>query len=321
MESSKLYSKILSKIKEKKVVKNETNYQLEVRNLGGFGKGGKNSPKKILVEDVKELKFLKRMAHLANIPYCFDTNEIGNGSAGLIADVVKDHETQNFIIFLRGPEYSKEEWDTRRYKMYSLDERAKIEGGWVPITESVMNRLYNKIITMKEPNQKSLNLVFIGHGVGGVYAVQMAMLFLSKIIGHENLQFRELEIQLIVVTFGQPRFANIAYTKFINIVPKLKIYRVTHANDHVPHKPKVSTSGEKYIHHETEYWILDKNCDCIDNGSEFELYKCPGYKKNNPEKFGENLGCNLSTNGLGVDAHYGPYFGTIFGKCESFYTD
>ncbi|KAG9292446.1 hypothetical protein G9A89_015316 [Geosiphon pyriformis] len=65
------------------------------------------------------------------------------------------------------------------------------------------------------------------------------------------IRFTNFKIQ--VMTFGAPQLGNIIFIRLINKF--LKIYRVTHTNDHVPHFPSPEIEDHILEHHELKLWI------------------------------------------------------------------
>ncbi|KAG9305262.1 hypothetical protein G9A89_003346 [Geosiphon pyriformis] len=109
-----------------------------------------------------------------------------------------------------------------------------------------------------------------------------------------------------------------AFSSFVNDVYPMS--RITHTNDRVPQFPLVDDKGEKYYHHNTEYWIAH-DCNCLETNTttEYVVYKCPGYELEWGD-IREHPDCNSKQGGSEEDAiraHYGPYFGTNMRDCKS----
>ncbi|KAG9300442.1 hypothetical protein G9A89_010067 [Geosiphon pyriformis] len=141
--------------------------------------------------------------------------------------------------------------------------------------------------------ERRRDLIFMGLGISGVYAIFAALMFRQYSKGVPK-----------VVTFGQPRMGNIAFASFVD--SKLEVYRITHADDQIPSFP----SDKLYNHLRMEYWIPKQNqCDC--ETKPLEVYMC--FVKNS---YAENPQCNLQFSFVNIlndrsvkDSHWGPYFG------------
>ncbi|KAG9297516.1 hypothetical protein G9A89_001456 [Geosiphon pyriformis] len=279
------------------------------------------------VSDPMTLAFLKRMAHVANTPYCSKSDEIGAGSPQIITDAFVDPESQDILIYARGPELTLSQWQSRKCYFTKLRDNPPhlIDTNLHKVIDTPLkDRLIAKVLLLSQLIPKNnVSIVVTGHSIGGAYAMLLAMMILGTI----KIQnpFDKYINSITVVTFGQPRIGNDYYAK--RLASLMPIFRVTHTNDYVPHFPKKSQSGIKYVHHETEYWIIE-DCECYDktadkkikNEKNYQVYKCSSAKKAS-QKAVENMAseCNAGTNGIGVNAHHGPYFGVIFGQCDNFF--
>ncbi|KAG9294118.1 hypothetical protein G9A89_021477 [Geosiphon pyriformis] len=303
-------------------------------------------PNKILIEDSLKLDFLKRTAHIANMPYCYDLNAIGrddkidvdeNGKDEVNADYEKDELENRFqgdavidevsfdvVVFFREPiTFGKISFGFTKWG----NDQAMVEKNWY----SVINKpiIWTKtvdVIAEKLSNitKNEINIIFTGHGVGGVYAILLAM----KIVTNQSLLFelkkksRKYNLKFKVVTFGQPRVGNLPFARLVN--GALEVYRVTNENDPFVHLPK-KTKGQRFGHHEREYWITENNCECRTLALEtdtFKLYECPGFIGDISLYADESTECSLSADTSLEDAqlaHWGPYLGTRFANCRQFY--
>ncbi|KAG9298056.1 hypothetical protein G9A89_018139 [Geosiphon pyriformis] len=157
------------------------------------------------------------------------------------------------------------------------------------------------------------NLSFVGHGLGGVFAV----------LGLLTVKAPELS-QIEVYTYGEPRFVNYQFAHKLNFFKNLKIYRVTYYNDFIPNYPK-SYQKAQYLHHGKELWTSPKDCDCatsINNGDNFNIYLCPGPKTTSGIKL-ESQECNGETEAALNEAfasHLGPYLGQMMTQCPPMVT-
>ncbi|KAG9298137.1 hypothetical protein G9A89_002574 [Geosiphon pyriformis] len=105
--------------------------------------------------------------------------------------------------------------------------QASVEKSWNDDVNVMMSGLLQKVLLFLTPEQN--NIILIGHGVGGVYAV-LALLALKKIFASQHGWFEEVKIS--AVTFGEPRFGAINFARYL-AQTESKIFRVTHANDYV----------------------------------------------------------------------------------------
>ncbi|KAG9293219.1 hypothetical protein G9A89_010590 [Geosiphon pyriformis] len=282
----------------------------------GFGSAGPEPPKKKLVTNWSLIHFLSLMSGWANVPYCFDKEKW----KGLELDFPN----------VTGPDIKKNEWGPHKFQD-DIPQRHR-QWKWSPewraavITWPVINAAKAKIeLLSQQLDDEKVNLYFVGHGVGGIYAAYLAVV-LAQLREQNDIIMLMKRFKIFVITYGQPRFGNNAAVKIVNrfIDEKaLRIYRVTHANDYFPHHPSpkiVNKISNRYWHTEREYWIPDSACDCSDGkvDKNYKLFDCAGFHEKDPNGYGENKQCNLGTDGSGESAHYGPYFGTTFGDCQKF---
>ncbi|KAG9305720.1 hypothetical protein G9A89_005118 [Geosiphon pyriformis] len=110
----------------------------------------------------------------------------------------------------------------------------------------VLDQLWYYIINERFKNHIYL---FTGHGEGGAYAVFAALSLL------EMNPDRYVE----VTTFGGPRIGDSRFAEYVD--SKLKVNRVTHADDYVP-----LFFHQEHTHHQQEIWISGtEDCDCLNN--------------------------------------------------------
>ncbi|KAG9285036.1 hypothetical protein G9A89_009846 [Geosiphon pyriformis] len=142
---------------------------------------------------------------------------------------------------------------------------------------------------------------FVGHGVGGVYAMLAALEITKKL---------QSSYTIAVFTFGQPRLGNFQFAQYVNELLTNSVYRVTNMNDFVPKYPK-PTETQSWLHYGTEYWIKQENCECFIKGKmSSAVYKCVG-TRTDQQKFLESEFCNSRAIGGLVTSernHKGPYF-------------
>ncbi|KAG9295227.1 hypothetical protein G9A89_006209 [Geosiphon pyriformis] len=292
-------------------------------NPRSFGEDGlQQIPPKTLLESTEQLDWMGIYARIANLGYCLDNNEIGK--------VVPDDQVKadaflvnkEIMVFFKSPELSIEAWTQRKNTMVVYDfSRAlqlKVDQVWYENTLIFKNVLLKKIdslISKGNLDKNEISVSFTGHGIGGAYAVLAALEFLREVVGI----FRtKLDINIYLYTFGQPRIGNAAFSSFVTDF--LAMHRITHTNDRVPQFPLVDDKGEKYYHHDTEYWIAH-DCNCLETNTttEYVVYECPGYELEWGD-IREHPDCNSKQRGSEEDAiraHYGSYFGTTMEDCKS----
>ncbi|KAG9305266.1 hypothetical protein G9A89_003350 [Geosiphon pyriformis] len=267
------------------------------------------------------------VAQYANMAYCPETVDNTNGRKRTTQklkfpsfNIVYDKRHNRLIIYFVGKMLSRMEWETREVKLakitLELFEQKKLQQ-YQTYVDSVWNEDVKKMkgeIFEKLDHFLSfeLNLNFVGHGVGGAYAVLAA--FYYQIHCSNN---RSRNPKILVTTFGQPR---VGYLSFAILVDKLiKVQRITHSNDYVPrsfHPPP------KFLHHNTEYWIARDECDCSPKKAPLEggyfYFECRGYRPKWGSTHGENQECNQGTvDDLESWTHVGPYFGITMGHCDN----
>ncbi|KAG9290111.1 hypothetical protein G9A89_010417 [Geosiphon pyriformis] len=266
------------------------------------------------------------MAYYAHQTYCLlaESGFVDEDIYAWVAPVSKRIDSKNgakhaILIQVRGRELTYE-------RMVQLDQSRAfktIKSGGIKIWEYFkvplesyeryerkfkgrISNLLEKYVSNKF--YRNYNFFFTGHGEGGALATYAALDFWQN--NRDEIESEQIE----VTTFGAPRVGD---KNFVNSISKyFEINRVTYVNDFVP-----LFLGHTFQHPNTEYWITDSGCECID---QLPLYDCH-------MKFGtENPICNLrfqknflsgdlsktsGTFGSFLDAHDGPYFGYRMKKC------
>ncbi|KAG9288583.1 hypothetical protein G9A89_008455 [Geosiphon pyriformis] len=282
-----------------------------------------NSPPKTLLQNNETFSMLSEMARFANMAYCYSSPENRIGGEEKYAKYHLDYQSKKIVFYFHGPEIPVHEWAARTT---ASTEYIKTEGGYVEnewdkdaffIMLSIFMVITQAVITFKTSNFK---VYFTGHAIGGAYAlltalkIKEAFLLNSPDVAGSGLKF-------IAVTFGQPRIGSTVFAEYIN--HELEVYRVTHSNDFIPNFRSNFQSNHIFRHHEREYWITPKNCQCPDSNLDqfnlaYDVFQCPGYWSNDLNKAGENRNCNSGTDGRGTSVHFGPYFNTTFKDCREF---
>ncbi|KAG9291906.1 hypothetical protein G9A89_004844 [Geosiphon pyriformis] len=272
------------------------------------------------------------MARIANIPYCKEVKAPFNyPRQNMLVDIFLDDQ-ENIIGYFRGPELKRTQWVTRKNHLFLPQKGTKIlidKSFTKQCGETTHISILNFVLNLtKKISGNKIQVIFTGHGIGGVYALNlMGYILASQINGATLKETNGRRIFGKVVTFGQPRFGNNKFAQlFYRYKNDLHIFRVTHSNDFVSQYPKKDAVGEHYWHTETEYWIPRDNCECPTLQSEigenrlYTVYKCPGYYPSR-QQYGENPvnECNVGRNGASDSANFGPWFDTTFGDCRNFY--
>ncbi|KAG9288664.1 hypothetical protein G9A89_006765 [Geosiphon pyriformis] len=297
----------------------------------GFGKYTKSSPPKIIVKDPEIITLFTSMAQMANIPFCKNSDTMTIKEKGIIGNIISVEKSGKIFGYFRGPEMNAKEWARRKSDFMKFNIAPKgwsVDNTWAKpflALDGPFATILSKIIHYCEQMKKVEPEIYLtGHGIGGVYALYVGILL------HGSRSIFEKTIpgqtrHLTIVTFGQPRPGNEKLAQFIQFKKKnFKVYRVTNKDDMVPHYPIKSSQGKRYSHVGSEYWISDISCDCSTKNPKtkdslsFALYECPSVFSEDSDGVGENMNCNLGTLGTSTSTHYGPYFGTTFGRCEDY---
>ncbi|KAG9291221.1 hypothetical protein G9A89_021723 [Geosiphon pyriformis] len=271
------------------------------------------SPPKGLVTDLNTLDILYRMARHANRAYCLSENIIGMDIPGVIAHFHESKRLKEFVAYFgQKRQMTMANWSKRKPSLipYNSVEGAFVDKKWLDTSTKLASKLQLAVIRffVDMPGDK-LKIYFVGHGIGGAYAILTGLLVSKSFEYYYGYQDEKPNIKWIAVTFGQPRIGNSQFAQHVNKV--LETYRVTHKNDHVPHQPKFNPTSHTLMHHELEFWI--ESCDC-------QVYACPGFWNDDVFKAGESKVCNGVTDGEGETAHMGPYLETTFRDCTQFST-
>ncbi|KAG9294514.1 hypothetical protein G9A89_008625 [Geosiphon pyriformis] len=259
------------------------------------------------------------MSNFANILYCYRSKgsvHSSNSLEGTMADYLAFPKSRELIAYFRGQEMSVEQWKNRKTDLvpYKNVPGALVDSIWASNSLTIEEKLESKILKVVKDYEGEGGTVYLtGHGIGGAYAVLVALRLLEAYEEAKDRPSAQINVKFAAISFGQPRLGNKRFVEYLN--QKLTVYRVTNMDDYFPHFPNSNESelSEPMVHHDTEYWISD-DCDCTNEGSnndELQLYVCSQVKNGE-----ENFECNLGTKGLNIRAHYGPYFGTTFRDCS-----
>ncbi|KAG9288657.1 hypothetical protein G9A89_006758 [Geosiphon pyriformis] len=286
---------------------------------------------------IVSFKRIARFAIDTSYAYCTSHNEIGAllKRSEVKADVFRDQKTKNIIVFFKGAIYNLDQWKTRTIcltqypepqnaKMWKWDPKNLVDERWLQDVETMKPRLFEKIWKMvKFANRitpySAERLHFVGHGIGGAYAVLAGLAFKLKYHTISPLGTRNPNsVHAVAVTFGQPRLGNRYFAEFVDEV--ITVVRITHTNDYVPRFPPKKNT---FQHSGSEFWLSNESCDCpgpdsgYDSQKDYEsygLYYCPrGTDKS------ENKLCNAGQEIEEIQsksAHLGPYVNIVMGDCS-----
>ncbi|KAG9289546.1 hypothetical protein G9A89_002319 [Geosiphon pyriformis] len=285
-------------------------------------------PKEI-IRDQGFLKELAKYADMANMGNCLPNNEVGSviPEMRVTGGVFVDESTQEIVAFFRGSHLSKGDWFKRNSSMIPYEYPGmepnlliQVDKEWYENVNKMKEKLFQKIteaIDSLDSDHKKIR--FVGHGVGGAYAVLSALAFhLESRMMRNRQNSIFLGFENIVYTYGEPRIGNMMFARVINEL--LRVRRVTHTNDYFPHFPKFEENRNLWQHHGREYWIAKPPCDCIQEdlfdfisivGGGYVVYSC--------QAIGEHPDCNTSQTVSEYNPdipHFGPYFRVIMGNCE-----
>ncbi|KAG9286192.1 hypothetical protein G9A89_014178 [Geosiphon pyriformis] len=234
--------------------------------------------------------------------------------------IVYDQTYNRMIIYFVGEMLSRMEWETRKVKLANITFEL-LEKKELQLYQTYVDAVWNEEVKkIKEEMIKKLDhffslsvpLNFVGHGVGGAYAVLAAFYYQIHCFNNGSPHQK-----ILVTTFGQPRIGDFSFAILLNKL--IKVQRITHSNDYVPrsfHPPP------RFLHHDREYWIARDECDCLDKIAPLEdgyfYFECRGYRPKWGLTHGENPECNQGTvDDLESWTHVGPYFGVKMGNCDN----
>ncbi|KAG9288658.1 hypothetical protein G9A89_006759 [Geosiphon pyriformis] len=252
-------------------------------------------PEKYLVINQYVLEPFPRMARAANFAYCFNENRVGIKQKGVVADVFLDSRNKEIVAYFRGQELTLQKWKARNIslKNYKIGTKAKVDKSWSSDVKKMKPRLFNRIRSLLKTWSDSIahlwddfipyvNVRFVGHGVGGAYAV-IAALALQEEYDQQGPTFHDLDVDILVTvfTFGQPRTGNKDFAKLASAKFEQNLHRITHSNDFIP---RLFMNQDIFGHSGNEFWIPNQSCDCsyksqiktVESAEDFQIYFCNG---------------------------------------------
>ncbi|KAG9285299.1 hypothetical protein G9A89_001433 [Geosiphon pyriformis] len=269
---------------------------------------------KKLVQDPILLNQFAKYAVYANHAYCNTSGNAENfkgtyGNAQLIENEV--------IVYLRGDEYLFTLMKEQRFSTIHYPE--KVKGSMV--IESFYNSFRKvrgqvfALISVLLKNSKCNNLRVVGHGLGGAYAIFVAL--------EQRKLYPKLDIK--IYSYGQPRVGNDQFVFHVNRLFPIQIFRITLFYDWISQIPR-RILETKFAHYGTEYFIwYNLKCECVDPYKNVDptVFECNyGMAKHldyNESKYREPRDCNALyatwIRGNGISSHWGPFFKQFMGDC------
>ncbi|KAG9289322.1 hypothetical protein G9A89_007883 [Geosiphon pyriformis] len=240
------------------------------------------------------LNALNESARLASLAYCLTglQDEIFPGILGRNILSVDAWRQKEFSL-IKHNDYETVFVDAVVYRQFVSGEGKIIEK-------------VNQVITIiKAKQQKIRTIRLIGHAWGGAYAVLTALKWFSQSV--------RVNIPVEVFTFGQPRMGELEFSKKINLLRGVKVYRVTHTDDFVPRLPN-PIPRVPFVHHSPEIWI-EIECDCE---NQTRVWFCSGRPINKAAgEILEHKRCNNQFDTFTSNSNNGPYFGHLMGVCPT----
>ncbi|KAG9293245.1 hypothetical protein G9A89_010616 [Geosiphon pyriformis] len=266
---------------------------------------------KELLKEVGILSTLRKYAWYASLAYCLDEDkgfqiQFDKGTKIYASYLAEEHY---LIIFIRGKKMRKYDWLTMpvAWMDYPIaGDGAKVEKELYTTylsTRSKIIEITNNL--MNSPNTDIVGVVFVGHALGGVYAVFAALEYYNQL----NPLYKTVQ----VFTYGQPRIGNKKFAHYINENKNLFVFRVTYKDDYVPRLP-TNINMEAFMHYSPEYWIAQDDCEC----NKVQVFRCLGSVENEGQVAyrEEDQNCNAQFNLPNLNSNWGPYFGTEMGICS-----
>ncbi|KAG9297064.1 hypothetical protein G9A89_004930 [Geosiphon pyriformis] len=270
---------------------------------------------------------LARMARTAHAGYCKNNDGLGELYHGVkVESQLTIVPKQIYTWFSTEHELTVTQWEQHISQMVNFPAApAAVDKMFLaPVLEMEKNLMQNIKNLLKVDPKPPEKLHFTGFGIGGASAVIAAYIVQENFLAIPEYS----SLRMVVITFGQPRIGNVHFARLINR-SKINIYRVTHTQDPIIRFP---TYKFGFRHHEMEYWIGPKTCDCegtpikpkFDMGptglSEYDLFRCRVWNErkgqvepiDHPEcSAGQPFDEKDSQN-----AHWGPYFNVNFQDCS-----
>ncbi|KAG9287124.1 hypothetical protein G9A89_001018 [Geosiphon pyriformis] len=197
---------------------------------------------------------------------------VGLDVFGKMAKAIKDMTNKKQILIVTfKSEYTLDEWRVKKFVMarhYNL-RMIKIEKFFQNQFRLIRGNIEQKIL--KEIGTKKIQkAMFIGHGLGGAFAMIAGISFT---VPHLPSKFPFL---IEVYTFGQPRLGDQAFSHYIDSIGKkiLKTFRITIGDDFVSRLPfdyseQSQNSALIWKHQRNEFWVEHVyKCDCEKDGDD-----------------------------------------------------
>jgi predicted lipase len=216
----------------------------------------------------KQLAHIKRYAHLAAAAYLDDKQDwqcnpcqretfLRTSKAELYVDnnktahhsiVLVNHDLKSVLVTFRGTDnvsgwlynlqISKTGLKPEPPKEYV---KAQVHRGFQQVYQFGQNRIMDMVATLLKESP-TFTVQITGQSLGGALANLCAA----------QVAYKFPTNQVVLTTFQAPRVGNQVFANYLNSMPNLKIYRVTHAKEPICHLPPRSLG---YYHAGDEYWI------------------------------------------------------------------
>ncbi|KAG9300414.1 hypothetical protein G9A89_010038 [Geosiphon pyriformis] len=220
--------------------------------------------KRLLQADVKRNHF-DEYAWWAMRSYCLNKVENMVGAGIYAAVEIRDSK---LILMVRGDSSvgNEQYWSNRNNELVNYITTnqnavgAKVDKVFYENFKKTKGAM-KKLIFSKMENRNVNEIVAVGHGSGGIYAVL------------QMLEMTHLNILRAVYTFGQPYLGNFEFVQYIatlDMFQEVFIERITNIDDYVPKLP-LNTFHSFYKHTSLEIWI-GSDCEC----SEDDAFMCTG---------------------------------------------
>lgn len=206
------------------------------------------------------------IVNLAQATYCVDTfewdcytcissfqlsNIIENRGVKLLLGF--DDITGYIFIAFRGSSNIENWIQNLKFQQISpWNNTIMVDKGFYEDYEFIKEALFDSLYEISKL-YNTTNIVITGHSLGSA---------LSTIVSYEIIKYYDYSIKYLI-TYGSPRVGNKDFANdFSNIIKKYDInsYRITHANDMIPHLPQTFMN---YYHITNEIWYNEANSEYI----------------------------------------------------------
>lgn len=205
-------------------------------------------------KDMIDIDYIKRIAQHAFHTYNPETKteltqltKIINQNENIYVEVGFDPLLKAIIIAFRGTTYhdvdGKIDFNNIMNDIYAVQRdfskcsNCKVHTGFFNSIEKVVYQIKNDVSNLF--NSRKSQIIITGHSYGGALASLMSTYLYNYYYSN-------------VITFGQPRTGNRAYSEYVNSLILGKSFRVTFADDPIVNVPFKDETESTYYHHGTE---------------------------------------------------------------------